>query len=106
MTTLPNIVRPLPNTVRLPRQRSTRLSYKGADANNNNDLVFPNNDEFWSEFEGYLLNTYSKQTVKATILYSKRYHNIITEANAQELLRFSNQKRMHVMKALAPFQNT
>jgi len=65
--------------------------------------VFPDNDEFWSEFEGYLLNTYSKRTVKATILYSKKYYNIITGANAQELLKLSDQKRMHVMKALASF---
>jgi hypothetical protein len=65
--------------------------------------VFPNEDQFWSEFEGYLSKKYSKQTVKATLLYSKRYHNILTEANAQELLKFSDQKRMHIMKALAAF---
>jgi predicted hotdog family 3-hydroxylacyl-ACP dehydratase len=42
--------------------------------------------KFWSSFEDYLLKTYNKQTVKATLLYSKRYYNILTEANAQELL--------------------
>jgi hypothetical protein len=34
------------------------------------------------------------------LLYSKKYYHVLTEANAQELLTLSNDKRTHAMKAL------
>src|SRR5919197_1685204 len=62
-----------------------------------------NNEEFWTKFEKYLLKNHNKQTTKDRIFYSKKYCHIITssQTNAQELLLLSDQKRMHVMKALA-----
>jgi hypothetical protein len=102
--TLPKTVRILPNSVR-PRQRSTRLSCQLAPRNNQykGELsIHTINEEFWTEFEEYLLKNHNKQTTKDRIFYSKKYCNILTsEANTQELLLLSDQKRMHVMKALA-----
>jgi hypothetical protein len=62
-----------------------------------------NNEEFWAKFEEYLLKNHNKQTTKDRIFYSKKYYDILTssQTNAQELLLLSDQKRMHVMKALA-----
>jgi hypothetical protein len=102
--TLPKTVRILPNLVR-PRQRSTRLSYQLVPRDNRyqSDLCHsPINEEFWTEFKEYLLKNHNKQTTKDRIFYSKKYYHILTsQVNAQELLLLSDQKRMHVMKALA-----
>jgi intergrase/recombinase len=103
--TLPKTVRIVPNSVR-PRQRSTRLSYQLAqidDQYQSELCVSTFNEEFWTEFEEYLLKNHNKQTTKYRIFYSKKYYHILTSShtNAQELLLLSDQKRMHVMKALA-----
>jgi hypothetical protein len=101
--TLPKTVRILPNLVR-PRQRSTRLSYQLAprDYQYQSELRHSSiNDKFWTEFEEYLLKNHNKQTAKHRIFYSKKYYYVLTsQANAQELLLLSDQKRMHIMKAL------
>ncbi|MDF2769500.1 MAG: hypothetical protein K0S91_2335, partial [Nitrososphaeraceae archaeon] len=94
-TALPNTVRSLPYRVRSPRQRSTSLlSYQ--DTNDNSI-----DDKFWVKFQEYLLTIHNKHTAKARLLYSKKYYHVLTEANAQELLILSNDKRIHAMKALA-----
>jgi intergrase/recombinase len=93
-TTLPNTVRSLPYIVRPPRQRSTSLSYQ---VSNDNSI----DDKFWVKFQEYLLISHNKHTAKARLLYSKKYYQVLTEANAQELLILSNDKRIHAMKALA-----
>ena len=94
-TALPNIVRSLPYIVRPPRQRSTRLRYQASNDNSIDD------NEFWVKFQEYLLTNHNKHTARARLSFSKKYYHVLTEANAQELLRLSNDKRMHVMKALA-----
>jgi hypothetical protein len=100
--TLPKMVRSLLNIVRLsPRQRSTRLSYQGGNEYGRYELELENN-EFWSGFEEYLLKSHNKHTAKTRILYSKKFYKMLTEeANVQELLVLPDQKRIHVMKALA-----
>ena len=84
----------LPNIVRSPRQRSTKLSYQ--DSNRNSI-----DEEFWVTFQEYLLKIYNKHTAKVRLLYSKKYYHILTESNAQVLLTLSNDKRIHAMKSLA-----
>jgi intergrase/recombinase len=103
LTTLPKMVRFLPNSVRLfPRQRSTRLSYQAGNEHGSYELFLNNNHEFWAGFEEYLLKSHNKHTAKTRILYSKKFYKILTEeVNAQHLLMLPNQKRIHVMKALA-----
>ena len=64
-------------------------------------MSIKNDDEFWAKFEEYLLKSHNKRTTKTRLLYSKKYYHILEEANGQELLILSNEKRMHVMKALA-----
>ncbi len=95
-TALPNTVRSLPYTVRPPRQRSTSLSYQAS-----NDNSIDDDDKFWVKFQEYLLTIHNKHTAKSRLLYSKKYYHVLTEANAQELLILSNDKRIHAMKALA-----
>jgi hypothetical protein len=86
--TLPKTVRFLPNSV-IPRQRSTRLSYQLAPdyyqyQGELSDCIA--NEEFWTEFEEYLLKNHNKQTTKDRIFYSKKYYHILTlQANAREL---------------------
>jgi hypothetical protein len=93
---LPKTVRILPNSVSFSRQRSTsRLSYQGFSYEYQNDY------EFWAKFEEYLLKSHNKHTTKTRLLYSKKYYHILEEANAQELLTLSEQKMIHIMKALA-----
>jgi integrase-like protein len=86
-------------------QRSIRLSYQLAsnDYQYQSDLCHsPIDDKFWTEFEEYLLKNHNKQTAKHRIFYSKKYYHVLTsQANAQKLLLLSDQKRMHIMKALA-----
>jgi hypothetical protein len=94
-TALPNTERSLPYRVRPPRQHSTSLSYQAT-----NDISI-DDDKFWVKFQEYLLTSHNKHTAKARLLYSKKYYHVLTEANAQELLTLSNDKRMHAMKALA-----
>jgi hypothetical protein len=93
-TTLPNTVRSLPYIVRPPRQRSTSQSYQ---VSNDNSI----DDKFWVKFQEYLLTSHNRHTARARLLYSKKYYHVLTEANAQELLTLSNDKRIHAMKALA-----
>jgi intergrase/recombinase len=89
------MVRSLPHTVRLPRQRSTRLSYQGNKEKNQN------NNQLWKEFQEYLLSTVTEHTAKVRLSYARRYASILSEGNAQELLTLSHEKRFHVMKSLA-----
>jgi hypothetical protein len=86
----------LPYIVRPPRQRSTSLSYQAS-----NDNSIDDDDKFWVKFQEYLLTIHNKHTAKSRLLYSKKYYHVLTEANAQELLILSNDKRIHAMKALA-----
>src|ERR687895_2939927 len=72
------------------------MTYKAS-----NDNSIDDDDEFWVKFQEYLLTNHNKHTAKARLLYSKKYYHVLTEANAQELLTLSNDKRMHAMKALA-----
>ncbi|HYX56895.1 MAG TPA: hypothetical protein VE818_12125 [Nitrososphaeraceae archaeon] len=94
---LPNTVRSLPYTVRLPRQHSTKLSYQVTE----NIFATNNDEEFWVKFQEYLLKIYNKHTAKVRLLYSKKYYHILTESNAQVLLTLSNDKRIHPIKSLA-----
>jgi hypothetical protein len=98
---LPNRVRSLPNTVRSPRQRSTRLSYQGTT----NEIVGRHmsitDEGFWNNYQMYLSKTCNKYTWKARLLHSKKYFHVLEESNAADLLTLSNDNRIHAMKALA-----
>jgi Archaeal phage integrase len=98
--TLPKMVRSLPNTVRLPRQRSTRLENQYSEKNALG-LFAPDEPDFWAKFHDYLLQNNSRHTAKVRLSFSKKYYNVLKEANAQVLLTMSSGKRIHVMKSLA-----
>jgi hypothetical protein len=59
---------------------------------------------FWSNYQKYLSNNVNPKTAKDKITYAKKYYSILI-SNAdnimQELLQFPEQKRVHIMKALA-----
>jgi hypothetical protein len=48
-----------------------------------------------------LLKSHNKHTAKTRILYAKKFYRVLEEAEAHELIILPEQKRMHVMKALA-----
>ena len=58
-------------------------------------------NEFWNNFEEYLVKSYRKSSVRCRLLYAKKYSTILIDSNAQELLTLSNDKRKQVMKSLA-----
>jgi intergrase/recombinase len=93
----------LPKTVRLPRQRSTRLIYQGTT----NEIVGSHrsitDEEYWNKYQMNLSKIYNKYTCKARLLYSKKYYYVLEESNAEDLLTLSNDNRIHAMKALATF---
>ena len=95
--TLPNTVRTLPNTVRisLPMNRTTSLSYQGTRE------IYNFDNDFWDDFEEYLKNSYRKSSVRCRLLYAKQYYHVITEENARDIIGFSYNKRLQVMKSLA-----
>jgi intergrase/recombinase len=68
-------------------------------------LYKPNFDnEFWSNYQKYLDNNVNPKTAKDRITYAKKYYSILIAEecnNMQQLLQFPEQKRVHVMKALA-----
>jgi hypothetical protein len=55
----------------------------------------------WSRFEEYLLVHQNPHTAGYTLRYARRYAYILEQSNAQDLLSLQNEKRTHVMKALA-----
>ena len=92
------MVRSLPNMVRSsePRKRSTRLSYQGT-----RETICSFDNEFWNNFEEYLVKSYRKSSVRCRLLYAKKYFTVIKEENAQALLVLPYTKRLQVMKSLA-----
>jgi len=101
LKTLQPAVRSLQYIVRLPRQRSTRLSYNQNVRENSVEDSVPNENSFWDKFQEYLLKNHNNHTAKVRLSYSKKFYHILTEANAQELMILSDEKRIHTMKALA-----
>ncbi|HEX6293561.1 MAG TPA: hypothetical protein VFZ46_00275 [Nitrososphaeraceae archaeon] len=60
--------------------------------------------DFWSIYQKYISNNVNPKTAKDRITYAKKYYSILVsegDNNMQQLLQFSEQKRVHVMKALA-----
>jgi intergrase/recombinase len=60
--------------------------------------------DFWSNYLKYLVNNVNPKTANDRITYGKKYYGILVseeDSNMQQLLQFSEQKRVHVMKALA-----
>ena len=61
---------------------------------------------FWSKYEIYLSNNVNPKTAIDRITYAKKFYSILVNENEndnqmQQLLQFPEQKRVHVMKALA-----
>jgi CheY-like chemotaxis protein len=94
------MVRSLPKTVRLPRQRSTRLEHR-SDEENAFRLFAPSEIDFWERFHDYLLQNHTKHTARVRLSYCKKYYPVLEEANAQILLTLPSGKRIHAMKSLA-----
>jgi hypothetical protein len=63
-------------------------------------IIEPSNG-FWFKFGAYLEKSMNTHSVKCRLAYSKKYFHILNTQNAQDLLTLSNDKRIHIMKALA-----
>jgi len=59
-----------------------------------------NDDDFWLQFTEYLLKSVSNDTAKYRLSCAKKYCHVLLEENATDLLRLSNDKRIHVMKII------
>ena len=55
----------------------------------------------WLKFEQYILGRQNPHTAKDTLRYASRYAHVLEQGNAQDLLDLPNEKRTHIMKALA-----
>jgi len=60
-----------------------------------------NDDDFWIEFNNYLLKSVSIDTARYRLSCAKKYSHVLLEENATDLLNLSNEKRIHVMKSLS-----
>ena len=58
-------------------------------------------DSFWINYKEYLLRNFNRHTAKCRLIYAKKYSYVLHESDAHNLLLLSNEKRVHVMKALA-----
>jgi hypothetical protein len=96
---LPKMVRSLPKTVRLPRQRSTGTENQSSEENALK--LTPTKIDFWEKFHDYLLRNNKEHTAKVRLSYCRKHYYVLQEGNAQELLLLSEDKRLHVMKSLA-----
>ena len=56
---------------------------------------------FWLKYDEFLSNKFNRHTAKCRILYAKNYSYVLRESDAHDLLLLSNEKRIHVMKALS-----
>jgi integrase-like protein len=64
-------------------------------------LLFCLDNSFWINYKQYLLRNFNRHTAKCRMIYAKDYSHVLSESNASSLLLLSNEKRIHVMKALA-----
>ena len=90
----------LPNIVSFLGQRSIRPSYQAHDEDRIKILA-SHNEDHWNGYKEFLLQNYNVQTAKVRLSYSKKYCHVLVSGAAQELLVLSNDKRIHIMKALA-----
>jgi intergrase/recombinase len=60
-----------------------------------------NYDDFWLQFNNYLLKSVSNDTAKYRLSCAKKYCHVLLEENAMDLLHLPNEKRIHVMKSLS-----
>jgi Archaeal phage integrase len=62
--------------------------------------VFCLDNSFWKNYKVYLSRNFNRHTAKCRMIYAKDYSYVLSESNANSLLLLSNEKRIHVMKAL------
>lgn len=77
------------------------LSYIPQKQNEDLYLASLDSDLLWNKFQRYVSSNLTKHTAKCRVLYARQYIHVLKESNAQDLLLLSEQKRIHVMKALA-----
>jgi hypothetical protein len=58
-------------------------------------------EEFWDRFKEYLKVTHREKSIICRLSYAKKYHHVLLEGNAKDILSLSDQKRLQVMKSLA-----
>jgi intergrase/recombinase len=64
-------------------------------------LVFCLDNSFWKNYKDYLSRNFNQHTAKCRLIYAKDFSYVLNESNASSLLLLSNEKRIHIMKALA-----
>ena len=64
-------------------------------------LDTPFDNDFWEGFETFIKKNYRTHTAKCRLIHAKRYSNILIQGEARDLMVFSSDKRIHIMKALS-----
>ncbi len=64
-------------------------------------LVFCLDNSFWKNYKDYLSRNFNRHTAKCRLIYAKDFSYVLNESDASSILLLSNEKRIHVMKALA-----
>jgi intergrase/recombinase len=64
-------------------------------------ILFCLDHSFWKNYKDYLSRNFNRHTAKCRLIYARYYSYVLNESNASSLLLLSNEKRIHVMKALA-----
>jgi len=64
------------------------------------ELTF--NTTFWQQYKNYLSRLNNNDTTSDRLIYGKKYYDVLTTGNVGNLLALSNQKRIHVIRSLAP----
>jgi hypothetical protein len=102
------IPRPFPYQVSLSyqgiNQRNSLSGYEYCNNNNQSKNIQLNpelEEEFWDRFKEYLKVTHREKSIICRLSYAKKYHHVLLEGNAKDILSLSDQKRLQVMKSLA-----
>jgi hypothetical protein len=86
------------------KEKNSLPGYETCDNNNQSRTTRFNrelDEEFWDRFKEYLKVTHREKSIICRLSYAKKYHHVLLEGNAKDILSLSDQKRLQVMKSLA-----
>ena len=86
------------------KEKNSLPGYETCNNNNQSRTTRFNrelDEEFWDRLKEYLKVTHREKSIVCRLPYAKKYHHVLLEGNAKDILSLSDQKRLQVMKSLA-----
>ena len=86
------------------KEKNSLPGYETCNNNNQSRTTRFNrelDEEFWDRLKEYLKVTHREKSIICRLSYAKKYHHVLLEGNAKDILSLSDQKRLQVMKSLA-----